>query len=334
MSLVQAMLPAIEQELHEAAQRSAERLGPGLSDMLAYHMGWSGPGAGPAATGKRIRPLLALLACGGACGDWHRALPVAAAVEFIHNFSLVHDDIQDESPTRRGRETIWKRWGAAQAINAGDGLFAVAMLAALEGEREALAPIARAEVLLVLSHACLELTHGQYLDLQAENAAQVSVTGYWQMVQAKTGALIAAACMAGGLAGSASPSQSDALADFGLHLGLAFQVRDDVLGLWGDPAVTGKSATSDLESRKKSLPILFGLERCAEFRELLGGPFAAAQVPRMMAALETCGARTFALAEGARMSELAFAAIGRAALLPEYDTALRELTASLLTREK
>jgi len=143
------------------------------------------------------------------------------------------------------------------------------------------------------------------------------------MVMAKTGALIAAACRAGGLAGGASAAQANTLADFGLHLGLAFQVRDDVLGLWGDPAVTGKSATTDLESRKKSLPIVFGLE-----------PFTAAQVPRMLAALETCGARTFALAEGARMTERAYAAIGGAALLPEYDSALRELTASLLTREK
>jgi len=334
MSLVHEVLPALEQELREAAQRCAERMGPGLSEMVAYHMGWSGPGAGLAATGKRIRPVLTLLACGGVCGNWRRALPVAASVEFIHNFSLMHDDIQDESPTRRGRETIWKRWGAAQAINAGDALFTVASLATLEGQCEALAPATRAEVLLVLSRACLELTRGQYLDLQAEDAAQASLDYYWQMVQAKTGALIAAACLAGGLAGGASAAHADALADFGLHLGLAFQVQDDVLGLWGDPALTGKSATSDLARRKKTLPILFGLERCAEFRALLAEPCAAAQVPRMLAALEACGARTFALAEGARMTERAYAALGRAALLPEYDSALQELTASLLTREK
>jgi geranylgeranyl diphosphate synthase type I len=334
MSLVQEMLPAVEQELREAVQRCGSRLGSDLSEMLTYHMGWSGPGAGLAATGKRIRPILTLLACGGVCGDWRRALPVAAAVEFIHNFSLVHDDIQDESPTRRGRETIWKRWGAAQAINAGDALFAAASLAILESEHGALASATRAEVLLVLSRACLELTHGQFLDLKAEDVAQASLDFYWQMVMAKTGALVAAACRAGGLAGGASAPQADTLADFGLHLGLAFQVRDDVLGLWGDPAVTGKSATTDLESRKKSLPIVFGLERCTEFRALLAEPFTAAQVPRMLAALETCGARTFALAEGARMTERAYAAIGGAALRPEYDSALRELTASLLTREK
>ncbi|OGO49141.1 MAG: hypothetical protein A2Z30_06540 [Chloroflexi bacterium RBG_16_64_43] len=334
MSLVHEMLPAVEQELREAVQRCGSRMGPDLVEMVTYHMGWTGPGAGPEATGKRIRPVLTLLACGGVCGDWRPALPVAASVEFIHNFSLMHDDIQDESPTRRGRETIWKRWGAAQAINAGDALFAAASLATLEAQREDLAPATRAEVLLVLSRACLELTYGQFLDLDAEDAAEASIDTYWQMVRAKTGALVAAACLAGGVAGGASAEQAEALAEFGLHLGFAFQVRDDVLGLWGDPAVTGKSATTDLQSRKKSLPIVFGLERCLEFRGLLAEPFTAAQVPRMLASLEACGARAFALAEGARMTERAYAAVGRAALLPEYDSALREMTASLLTRDR
>jgi len=334
MDFMQEMLPAIEQELREAAQHGAERMGPGLFEMVSYHMGWSGPGASAAAAGKRIRPILVLLSCGGVCGEWRRALPVAASVEFIHNFSLVHDDIQDQSPTRRGRETVWKRWGAAQAINTGDALFALAALSTLESDREQLAPSGRGAALQALTRACLELTHGQYLDLQAESAAQASLEFYWQMVRAKTGALVAAACAAGGLAGGASPERTAALGDFGLHLGLAFQICDDVLGLWGDPFVTGKSATSDLESRKKSLPILFGLERCGEFRDLLARPFEAARVPQMLSALDSCGARDFAQAEGARMTERAYAAIARAGLLPDYDAALRELTAALLTREK
>jgi geranylgeranyl diphosphate synthase type I len=298
--------------------------------MVSYHMGWTGGEAG----GKRIRPILALMSCGGVCGDWQRALPVAASVEFIHNFSLVHDDIQDQSPTRRGRETLWKRWGAAQAINAGDALFALASLATLESERPALSAAGRGAALKALSRACLELTHGQYLDLKAESATQASLEFYWEMIRAKTGALVAAACAAGGLAGSAPPDQVAALEEFGLHLGLAFQVRDDMLGLWGDPAVTGKSTTSDLESRKKSLPILFGLERCEEFRSLLALPFEAANAPEMLRLLESCGAREFAQAEGTHMTGKATAALERAALLPEYEAALHELTALLLTRDK
>jgi geranylgeranyl diphosphate synthase, type I len=330
MGLMQDMRPAVEQELREATRRGAPGMGPGLDEMVSYHMGWTGGEAG----GKRIRPILVLMSCGGVCGDWPRALPIAAAVEFIHNFSLVHDDIQDQSPTRRGRETLWKRWGAAQAINAGDALFALATLTTLESERPTLPAAARGAALKALTRACIELTRGQYLDLNAESATQASLEFYWEMIRAKTGALVGAACAAGGLAGGASVDQVAALEDFGLHLGLAFQVRDDMLGLWGDPAVTGKSTTSDLESRKKSLPILYGLERCEEFRVLLARPFERSQAPAMLRALETCGARDFAQAEGARMTGKAYAALERAQLLPEYNAALHELTASLLTREK
>ncbi len=330
MGLMQDMLPAVEQELREATRRGAGRLGAGLDEMVAYHMGWIGGDAG----GKRIRPLLVLMSCGGVCGDWARALPVAASVEFIHNFSLVHDDIQDQSPTRRGRETLWKRWGAAQAINAGDALFALATLATLESDCPALPAAAGGAALKALARACIELTRGQYLDLKAESAAQASLEFYWEMIRAKTGALVGAACAAGGLAGDAPVDQVASLEDFGLHLGLAFQIRDDVLGLWGDPSLTGKSTISDLESRKKSLPILFGLERCDEFRALLAGPFEPLKAPAMLRALESCGAREFAQAEGARMTGKAAAALERAHLLPEYDAALHELTASLLTRVK
>src|SRR5512147_1654540 len=125
------LLPAIEDALQTAvAGVGGDRLGE-LHAMLAYHMGWQGEGSGPKATGKRIRPLLLLLACEASGGKWQDAMPAAVAVELVHNFSLLHDDIEDNSPMRRGRQTVWKKWGVPQALNAGDAMFALAHLSVL-----------------------------------------------------------------------------------------------------------------------------------------------------------------------------------------------------------
>ncbi len=131
-SLIDSMLPAIETELIQAVARLDEPQTRSFHEMLTYHMGWSGDGAGPEATGKRIRPLLVLLTCAACGAEWQRALPAAASIELIHNFSLVHDDIQDGSDLRRGRTTVWKKWGMPQAINAGDALFILAHLVQLK----------------------------------------------------------------------------------------------------------------------------------------------------------------------------------------------------------
>ncbi|MCJ7537186.1 MAG: polyprenyl synthetase family protein, partial [Anaerolineales bacterium] len=129
------MQTAIEQELHRSIESQNEPELDQYFTMLAYHMGWEGEGAGPDAQGKRIRPLLVLLTCAAAGGEWQNALPAAAAVELVHNFSLIHDDIQDNSPLRRGRETVWKRWGIAQAINTGDAMLTIAHLSLLQMEK-------------------------------------------------------------------------------------------------------------------------------------------------------------------------------------------------------
>ena len=166
--------------------------------MLAYHMGWEGEGAGPAARGKRIRPLLVLLTSGAAQGDWKNALPAAAAVELIHNFSLIHDDIQDGSDQRRGRPTVWKLWGTAQAINSGDAMFALAhltifRLAGTTNEHTAF------QAAHMLQETCLELTKGQFLDMSYETQSQLMIDDYWPMVSGKTAALLATCTELGAL---------------------------------------------------------------------------------------------------------------------------------------
>jgi geranylgeranyl diphosphate synthase, type I len=229
--------------------------------MLSYHLGWSAAdGSGlvqPARTGKRLRPALAILTCealGGAASD---ARGPAVAVELVHNFSLVHDDIQDESEYRHSRETVWHLWGAPQAINVGDALFALAQVALVEQ----LEPRRRVgEAVLRLNQTCLRLVEGQYLDLRLESTVAVSIAEYEQMIARKTAALIECACMLGALAADADAETTLACARFGHELGMAFQLQDDLLGVWGDPAVPRKPVNAPLRSPKKGRPMVFALD--------------------------------------------------------------------------
>ena len=264
--LTHRMLPAIETELRLTLVSFPPAWYGGLAQMIAYHLGWDGDGQ--AARGKRVRPLLTLLSGAAAGGDWQQALPAAAAVELIHNFSLVHDDIQDRSDTRRGRPTVWKQWGIAQAINTGDALFVAAHQAASRLAMRSVDPHAVLAVRDRLDHACLRLTQGQHLDLAFEQSPDVTQPAYLEMIAGKTAALIEAAAASGALVAGASEPQVVRYAEFGLHLGLAFQILDDLLGIWGEPAITGKPSGDDLIQRKKTLPVLMGLSTSPEFAGL------------------------------------------------------------------
>jgi geranylgeranyl diphosphate synthase type I len=257
-------LPAIEQELQTAISKINVRIAEPFREMLSYHLGWTGEGAGPEAQGKRIRPLLLLMTVSACGADWQLALPAAAAVELIHNFSLVHDDIQDNSDIRHGRETVWKKWGMPMGINVGDALFVTANLA-MEGLSENFPADTVIRATGILNQSCLELTEGQYLDLINENNPNISIEEYWQMVSRKTAALLSASTRLGAILGGADPDRQDDFRNFGHYLGLAFQVQDDYLGIWGDQAVMGKSSLSDLINGKNSLPILSGVRKQGEF---------------------------------------------------------------------
>ncbi|MDD2695833.1 MAG: polyprenyl synthetase family protein [Anaerolineales bacterium] len=323
---------AIEAELQRVVNFSNS---PHLADyhqMLVYHMGWEGEGAGPGATGKRIRPLLLLLTVTAAGGDWRAALPAAAAVELVHNFSLIHDDIQDDSPMRRGRPTVWKLWGIPQAINAGDAMFTLAQLALLD-------LAGRAEVAVVLQAAkilngtCALLTQGQYLDMAYERRGDLNIEAYWQMVQGKTAALFSACTQIGAWLACSSPECREAYRNFGADLGLAFQVVDDYLGVWGDTALTGKSSESDILARKKSLPILFGLSQKGRFYQAwTEGQIMPADVPRLTHLLESEGAREFTQEHAARLTHRAMGALGAARPQGEAGDALRHLAEEMLSR--
>ncbi|HET6319705.1 MAG TPA: polyprenyl synthetase family protein, partial [Chloroflexota bacterium] len=229
--------------------------------MLEYHLGWRGPDLQPldvpAPAGKKLRPALALLVCRGSSGDEAPALDAAAAVEIVHNFSLVHDDIQDRSELRRHRPTVWSLWGAAQGINAGDVLFALAQTVVLDMPSERSARMA-AE----LNRTAILLAEGQYLDIELQlGATPITAEAYEAMIARKTGALFACACRLGAMAGGTGRDVEEAYADYGLQLGLAFQEQDDLLGVWGLSNETGKPQAADVVERKRGLPAALVLSR-------------------------------------------------------------------------
>lgn len=246
---IKAILSAIRSELQRQIARLDQPYTQSFHEILTYHMGWTGEGAGSEATGKRIRPLLLLLVSAACGADWTPALPAAAAVELMHNFSLLHDDIQDNSPKRRGRPTAWVKWGMPLAINAGGALFVLSNQAMLD-----LMPSYPAQTVLqtavILNDACLDLTRGQFLDISYEQRSDLTLDDYWPMIAGKTASLLAACCQIGAILGNADSATQQAYRSFGHDLGLAFQVQDDILGIWGDETATGKSIASDLVEEK------------------------------------------------------------------------------------
>ena len=262
-SLVESMRIAIDGELRSCVDLHLNDHPKEFKDIISYQMGWESNQGTTAATGKRLRPLLLLLTCHALNGDWRKAVPAAAALELIHNFSLVHDDIQDQSLTRRGKETIWVRWGEAQAINMGDAILALANL-------EILTTNGSEEIVLsatnCLQKATFVLTSGQYLDLAYEKTESIRLTEYWKMVEGKTGALFSACFELGALLAGKEKIELERFALLGKQIGMAFQVQDDFLGIWGDNQETGKSTENDLVSRKKTYPILYALEKLPGFR--------------------------------------------------------------------
>ncbi len=325
------LLSAIEDELRRVLrQMNDERLAP-LYHMLAYHLGWEGEAAGPKARGKRVRPLLVLLTAAAANGDWRTALPAAAAVELLHNFSLIHDDIEDDSPQRRGRPTVWKLWGIPQAINTGDAMFVLANTAIIE---LSLPPERTLLAARIFQRACLQLTQGQFLDISYAEKRHLPLSAYWPMVRGKTAALLTACTELGAVCASAPPPVQEAYREFGEKLGLAFQALDDELGIWGDEALTGKSTASDLMQGKKSLPILYGLEQKGEFaRRWLAGDLTPEEIPALAAQLAAEGARAYTQETAARLTEEALSALERARPQGEAAVSLRALTHRLLRRQ-
>lgn len=258
----EAAIAAVEAEMLRYLTVETPALAP-LYGMMRYHLGWATAAfaAERANGGKRLRPLVCLLCCAAAGGDPACAVPAAAAIELVHNFTLVHDDIQDNSAYRRHRPTVWSIWGMAQGINVGDGMHAIAHQA-LFGLRDRGVPASDVLDLMVgFDTTVLRICEGQFLDIGFESRWDLTTSDYLDMIGGKTAAIFAYSARAGALLAGVDTERVTAFERFGMAIGLGFQVRDDLLGIWGDPAVTGKDAADDIRRRKKSLPIIMLHER-------------------------------------------------------------------------
>lgn len=307
---------AIQDEMRSVFPVAEERVRRFYA-MQEYHLGWRDEELNPAPSdpGKFLRPQLVLLACQVVGGDAAQALPLAAGFQLIHDFSLIHDDIEDNSDTRRGRVTVWRRWGLAQGINTGDGMFVIAHLA-LHRLSEAGVPAEIVlEVLKQFDQTILRICEGQFLDLSFEGDLTITEADYLAMIGRKTAALISGAAGLGAMVGGGDPESIRALFAFGEDLGLAFQIQDDILGVWGDPAVTGKPRAADVYQRKVSLPIAHALRNARSSDDLehvyLQREVGDSEVDRVLAVLEAAGSRGYCEDLAARCHHQAIQALDR-----------------------
>lgn len=239
--------------------------------------------------GKRIRPMLTLLCAEGAGGDWKQALPAAASIELVHNFSLIHDDIEDDGRKRRGKDAVWVKWGLAKGLNAGDVMFSTAFKV-LECMNKELPSDISLSATNLLADTCLKLTSGQQDDIGFQEKKHIEVDQYYQMIAGKTAALIAAACQMGAIVAGKDREAQMKFCEFGHALGITFQIYDDWLGIWGDEDQTGKTTSGDLVEGKKSLPVLLGLEHSTSFKERWNaGPINADETSDIAAGLSADG---------------------------------------------
>ncbi|WP_330344517.1 family 2 encapsulin nanocompartment cargo protein polyprenyl transferase [Streptomyces longwoodensis] len=311
---------AVDPELRAAL----DALPAGMRRVARYHFGWE-HADGTVATGnagKAVRPALVLTAAAALGGPAARAAAAraAAAVELVHNFTLLHDDVMDRDTTRRHRPTAWTVFGVPDAILAGDALHARALgLLAADPHPASAAAVAR------LAACVVELCEGQQVDtaLEQRHPGEVTLDEVLTLAEAKTGALLGCACAVGALYAGAAPGDVGALDAFGREAGLAFQLIDDVIGIWGDPRHTGKPAGADLAVRKKSLPVVAaltsGTPAAAELAELYARPYAAADLERTVLAVERAGGRDWAQAQAADRMARAVSELTRA--IPEPETA-------------
>jgi geranylgeranyl diphosphate synthase type I len=315
-----------------ALTEAVGRLHPWVGEMAAYAFGWCEVGGAPAAApgGKGVRQALAVLGAEAAGAPRRAGVAAAVAVELVHTFSLLHDDIMDGDAARRRRPAVWRAYGTGPAVLAGDALFALAVetLAAQPGG---------ARGVRTLSAALGDLVCGQaddllFADRPWTGPGRVRPDEYRAMAERKTGSLLGCAAALGGVLGGAAAPTSAALDRAGRHLGVAFQIVDDVLGIWGDPAVTGKPVHGDLRERKKTFPVLAALDtpvapRLAPLLESGADPGAAA------ALIEQAGGRAAALAEARRHLTAVDAALTAVPLEAEAAAGLRSLLDFLVRRD-
>lgn len=299
-----------------------------MSNALRYHFGWLDADFKPSTgskSGKKLRPIMTLLAYQGAHpagfeADLDPALPVAAAIEMIHNYSLIHDDIEDDDRERHGRATAWAIWGKPKAINLGDCLHVLAFRRLYRATGRGLEAERTLRIAQNIADTSVKLAIGQHKDLSFESQQNVTPEMYLDMIAGKTAALISCATFVGALAATKNEEKLARFAEFGEKIGLGFQIRDDMLGIWGLAADTGKPTGSDIRRRKKSLPILFALNESkgttsARLREIYSrtDPVTPEEEQFVMAALKECGTQEFVQQQADRYKQEAWNALNAAA---------------------
>ncbi|WP_371670911.1 polyprenyl synthetase family protein [Streptomyces sp. NBC_00289] len=320
-------------------REAVARLAAPIDTVAAYHFGWTDRHGCPASGdgGKGLRPALALLSAEAVGAGSETGVPGGVAVELVHNFSLLHDDVMDGDETRRHRATAWTVFGAAQAVLAGDALLALATEVLLDAPDSSTASAAdAARAVRRITTATRRLIDGQAQDLSFEQRDRVTVAECLEMEGNKTGALLAAACAIGAVLAGADDRTADALGRYGHDLGLAFQAVDDLLGIWGTTEVTGKPRWGDLRRRKKSLPVAVALAdggpASRRLAELLADPQPRAEEDGKQLAvradlIEQAGGRAWARDEARRRHTGALAALDEVPMpdqIREYFVALAE----------
>lgn len=314
-----------------------------IPDLLKYHLGWVDRDGNVSQTafsqGKALRPTLCMFACDALGGDITRAVLGAAALELIHNFSLIHDDIQDQDIERRHQSTVWSIWGIPKALVAGDAMQAVGDLTALMSMEKGVPVNVVLKVSEILTESYLEMIEGQCLDLRFETRTDISSEDYLGMVARKTGALLRSSVHIGSLIATDDEYITQAFSEFGNHIGRAFQIRDDYLGIWGDASETGKSNDNDIRRRKKSFPVVYGFEHASGIakKELISiyneEIDEEDDVAKVMAILEDVGAPEYSAEITEKSAELALSAISSLDLPNWVDQEIGDLVNFLVNRQ-
>jgi geranylgeranyl diphosphate synthase, type I len=332
---IPASLLQARELLGPALRHRVERLPAEVGRVVAYHFGFTDAEGRPAQGdgGKAVRPALAFLSAQAAGAPAEVALPGAVAVELVHNFSLLHDDVMDHDLERRHRATAWALFGVGNAIVAGDAL----MVEAIAGLLEPPSP-ERVAAASALAAATARMIAGQAEDLSFESRLDVSPKECLAMCANKTGALLSCASSIGAILAGAPADAVGALADFGLHLGLAFQAVDDLLGIWGRPEVTGKPAAGDLREHKKTLPVVMALAGSGAERDRLAamlsnGALTDETVATAALLVERCGGRTACVGAAEHQLDLALAALDRVAIDPSAREGLAGVAAFVAGRD-
>ncbi len=311
-------------------------------DMLRYYMGWADETGAPVAatTGKAVRPSLCLFGCEAGGGSVSQAMPAAVALELIHNFSLVHDDIQDEDETRHGRKTIWAVWGKPKALVAGNVLRVVADSALHGLLSSGLAKSRAVTAAQLLAESYMEMIEGQYLDISFEGRHDIGMDDYRRMISRKTGALLRCSLNLGAAVGTDDAQTVAAFRECGRALGYVFQIRDDVLGVWGQEDVTGKPVGADIRRKKNSYPVVYAMENAAhaDSRRLSSvyekDELDESDVASVLEIMDRVGVREHASAEISEWADMAMQALAPIELSPSARHEVEEFTHFLMVRDR